>query len=322
MSIPEIINYLGKDWSEMKALISSSLATDVALLDGTNSGILSHSGKMLRPMIALLLAKAISEPTDSSRRYAAAVELLHNATLMHDDVADKSSRRRGRPTVSALLGPSAAVLVGDFWLARAVQLVLDSKGSDKVLKLFTKTLNDLAEGELLQMEKAESCDTDEEAYYRIINCKTATLFEIAGAAAASSVEASDEIYEAARSFAHSFGIAFQIKDDILDYLGTDELGKPTGVDLLEQKITLPLLGALASSDREAEIRTMISQIHDHPEYCAQIREFVLQEGGFDYAAKRLQEYVDRAIAALSLLPDSPAKSYLREIAEFNLLREV
>lgn len=322
MSVAQIIEYLGSDWTQMKALIRSSLSTNVALLDDTNSGILSHSGKMLRPLISLLLAKAISEPTEASRHYAAAVELLHNATLMHDDVADNSSKRRGAPTVSALLGPSAAVLVGDFWLARAVQLVLEAKGSDKVLGLFTKTLNDLAEGELLQMEKAESGDTAEEDYYRIIRCKTATLFEISGAAAASSVGAEDEVYEAARNFALLFGIAFQIKDDILDYVGTDELGKPTGVDLNEQKITLPLLGVLKGSSREAEMREKIRNIHANPQYCEEIRQFVVDGGGVEYAAERLKEYVEKAISALSILPDSPAKTYLTEIAEFNLLREV
>lgn len=322
MSAAQIIEYLGSDWTQMKALIRESLSTDVALLDETNKGILSHSGKMLRPLILLLLADAISEPNDASRHYAAAVELLHNATLMHDDVADNSSKRRGYPTVSAILGPSAAVLVGDFWLARAVQLVLDAKGSDKVLGLFTKTLNDLAEGELLQMQKAESCDTAEEDYFRIISCKTATLFEIAGAAAASSVGASDEFYEAARRFAKLFGVAFQIKDDILDYVGTDELGKPTGVDLNEQKITLPLLGALKGSGREAEMRDKIRNIHADPRYCEEIRQFVIDGRGIEYAAGRLKEYVDMAVSELSVFPDSPARSFLAEIAEFNLLREV
>lgn len=322
MSVVEIKEYLGKDWLDLKELIESSLSTDVSLLADTNKALLSHSGKMLRPMIALLLAKALGEPGESSRHFAAAVELLHNATLMHDDVADNSSKRRGYPTISALLGPTAAVLMGDFWLARAVQLVLDAEDYAKVLPLFTKTLNDLAEGELLQMEKAASADTREEDYYRIIACKTATLFEVAGASAASSVNASAEAYEAARRFALLFGMAFQIKDDILDYVGTDELGKPTGVDLQEQKITLPLLGAISASDREDEIREEVRSIHAHPEYCEKIRAFVLSNGGLEYAGARLNEYVAEAIAALDVLPDSQAKTYLKEIAEFNLLREV
>ena len=322
MSVIEIKEYLGGEWLALKDLIDSSLSTDVALLDKTNKGILAHSGKMLRPMIALLLAKAISEPNACSRHFAAAVELLHNATLMHDDVADNSTKRRGSPTISAMLGPTAAVLTGDFWLARAVQLVLDTEENRKVLPLFTKTLNDLAEGELLQMEKASSADTCEDDYFRIIRCKTATLFEVAGAAAASSVNASEEMYEAARSFALLFGIAFQIKDDILDYVGTDELGKPTGVDLQEQKITLPLLGALKASEREEEIRGKIRNIHSHPEYCDEIRSFVLQNGGMEYAAARLKAYVEMAVSVLDKLPESQARTYLKEIAEFNLLREV
>ena len=316
------MTYLGADWDRTLALVRSHLHTDVTLLQETNDRILDNSGKLLRPMVSLLVASAIAPPTEDSCRYAAASELFHNATLLHDDVADKGTERRGHPTIAALLGPSAAVLVGDYWLARAVDLVVRTEHYGEAIQLYSRTLTELAEGEMLQMEKASSADTSEEDYLRIIHCKTASLFCAAAETAALSVGASAAQSAAARAFADAFGIAFQIKDDILDYAGTDALGKPVGVDLREQKITLPLLGALIDSPREAEIRRMVREIPSHPEYCGQVREFVLERGGIDYAIRRLEVWVARAEDALAALPDGPARAYLAEISRFNLWREV
>ncbi len=322
MNADRIISILGGDWGRMKALVRSNLHTDVGLLEETNDRILSHSGKMLRPLISLLTAKALGTPNEDSLRYAAASELLHNATLIHDDVADESAERRGFPTVSAILGPSAAVLVGDFWLAKAVEMVFGSEHYEKVVRFFSRTLTDLAEGEMYQLEKASSADTREEDYFRIIRCKTASLFEAAGVSAAYSVNAPDELVRAARDYAEAFGIAFQIKDDILDYAGTAGLGKPVGVDLKEQKITLPLLGALSTLEDESEMRGKIRDIGSHPEYCGQIRSFVIERGGIEYAASRLEEYIERAVGALAPVPDSPSKDALVDIAHFNAFRQI
>ena len=322
MSRQDIIDYLGPDWDGMLALIREHLHSDVGLLEETNGRILSHAGKLLRPMVTLLVASAIGKPTQASRVYAAATELFHNATLMHDDVADASTERRGQPTVSALLGPAAAVLVGDYWLARAVELVLSTPGHGEIPRLFSRTLTDLAVGEMLQMEKAATGDTTEEDYLRIIHCKTASLFCTAAETAALSVGASPAQLDAARTYAAALGTAFQIKDDILDYAGTDALGKPVGVDLREQKITLPLLGALAGSPREAEIRAMVREIPAHPEYCASIRQFVAERDGIGYAAARLETWVERAVRALDAFPVSTAREYLAEIARYNQFRQV
>ena len=318
----EIIGFIGKDWDHVLDLIHSNLHSDVQLLEETNSRILSNSGKMLRPAIAMLLARMIGAATEDSCRFAAAAEMLHNATLMHDDVADESAERRGRPTLSSLLGPSAAVLVGDYWLARAVSIISASEHRDDVIPLFTRTLTDLAEGEMLQLEKASSADTSEEDYLRIIYCKTASLFSVAAETAAISVTATPEQQTAARAYGSAFGIAFQIKDDILDYAGTDALGKPVGVDLREQKITLPLLGALEGSPREEEIRAMVRDIPAHPEYCDAIRAFVAERDGIAFASRRLEEWVARTEAALDVFPDGPARQMLIHIARFNLGREV
>ena len=322
MSRELIIRHLGSDWARMSDYIRRALNSDVPLLNSVNDTVLSHSGKMLRPMVTLLLARACGTPGEDTFRYAAALELLHNATLMHDDVADSSSERRGLPTVSALLGPSAAVLVGDFWLSAAVQLVLESDSFQYVVKLFSNSLKDLAEGEMVQMEKASKADTDEKDYLKIITCKTATLFRTAGEVAAHSVNAPEDYAEAARRYGLSLGIAFQIKDDILDYTGTDELGKPTGVDLKEKKITLPLLGALKESERDGEIRSMILNLDGHSEYIEEIRNFVLRNKGIEYAENMLDYYVNDAISALDPLPASPDKDYLVQIARFNALRNI
>lgn len=322
MNIGEIISLLGEDWTRMRELIRAGLHTDVALLEDVNGQVFAHSGKMLRPLISLLVAKALGEPNDDSLHYAAASELLHNATLMHDDVADESSERRGAPTVSAMLGPSAAVLVGDFWLAKAVETVFVTERFSRVVKFFSDTLSDLAEGEMYQLEKASSADTTEEDYFRIIQCKTASLFVAAAMSGACSVDAPEELQEAAKAYATALGTAFQIKDDILDYAGSGELGKPVGMDLKEQKITLPLIGALSTLEDESPVRDKILHIHEHPEYCGQLHSFVIERGGIEYAAARLQEYIDKAVDALRPVPDSPARDALVEIARFNAFRQV
>jgi len=322
LSTKEIIEYIGPSWERVRVLMKNALHTDVSLLESTNETLLGHSGKMLRPMITLLIAKALGCINDDTVHYAAAIELLHNATLLHDDVADESLERRGQPTVSSILGPSSAVLIGDFWLARSVELVVSTTCHDRVINLFSKTLTDLAEGEMLQLEKASSADTEEDDYFRIIFCKTASLFETAAACAAVSVGASEDMQKAACDFGRYLGIAFQIKDDILDYTGTEQLGKPVGSDLREKKITLPLLGILAKSPRSLEIRNMVKTIETIPDGCMEISEIVRQEGGLEYAAAKLQEYIVKAVSALDRFPDGNIKSYLKEIVEYNAIRAV
>ena len=306
----------------MQALMSDMLRSDVPLLNRTNATIFSNRGKMLRPMMSLLMARACGRPTEDSLRFAAASEMLHNATLMHDDVADDSTERRGRPSVMSIIGPNSAVLVGDFWLAKAVEMVISAERHSSVMSLFSRTLSNLAEGEMLQLQKASTADTEEEDYRRIIYCKTATLFEAACVSAAISVDSSEQFREAARDYAVNAGIAFQIKDDILDYAGDDALGKPVGVDIKEQKITLPLLGAILRSGRGQEIRDKIKDIHGHPEYCEEIHAFVVENGGIEYASKRLDEYIAKAEAALAPMLDGAEKDMLVELVRYNAFRKV
>lgn len=325
MDIKAIHEYLGSDWCSVKSTIVNILQSDIDLLNSTNSSILSHSGKQMRPILALLMAKACTggTVTEDTVKFAAASELLHNATLLHDDVADGSDRRRGEPTIMSLMGPSVSVLVGDYWLVKAMELILDARrNGSRVIRIFSKTLSDLAEGEMLQLQKAQNGDTDEDAYLRIIYNKTASLFEAACISAALSVGASQEMMDAAESYAVALGVAFQIQDDILDYSGTDEVGKPLGADILEQKITLPLLGALSeASPREAEeIRSMVRDIPGHPEYRDAILDFVRNNGGIGYAASRLDEYVRKAVSSLKAFPETKARTYLAELAYFTAKR--
>lgn len=326
MTLDEIKDFLGQDWKDTDALIRSSLESDISLLNATNKAILDHSGKQLRPIVSLLVARACGggRVNADSVRYAAAAELLHNATLLHDDVADSSCERRGAPTVMAILGGPASVLLGDFWLVKALENILASSANcNEVIRIFAGTLSSLAEGEMLQLQKASSGDTVEEDYYRIIYSKTASLFEAAFVSAAISVNAPADWIEAVRDYAVSLGIAFQIKDDIFDYSDGKKIGKPVGIDLEEQKITLPLLGALAaaSPERAKQIRGMVLDIMEHPEYKEEIVGFVKEGKGIEYAVSRLEDYVSKAVDALAVLPDSKEKDYLVKIAGFTAYRD-
>lgn len=321
-----IKKYIETEWSAVQEKISSALLSDIDLLNSTNKSILSNSGKQLRPLLAILFARLCTDgnPSEATIRYAAASELLHNATLLHDDVADDSSQRRGVPTIMSLMGPSVSVLVGDYWLVKAMQLILQSAQTDvRAIKIFSKTLSDLAEGEMLQLQKAQKGDTTEDDYTRIIYNKTASLFEAACLSAVVSVGADAAAEKAAADYSVALGLAFQIKDDILDYAGTESVGKPLGVDILEQKITLPLLGALASvsPEDEARVRGMISDIAGHPEHRDEIVRFVKENGGLEYAERRLGEYVEKAVAALGSFKDCPEKEFLMQLAYFTAKRD-
>ena len=325
MDIKQVKEFVGGDWTAVQESIESALRSDINLLNKTNESILSHSGKQLRPLLALLFARACNggQITEATVRYAAAAELLHNATLLRDDVADSSATRRGVPTIMSLMGPSVAVLIGDYWLVKALDSILTDAPSDPaVLKIFSRTLSALAEGELLQLQKAQNGDTVEEDYLRIIYNKTASLFEAACLSAALSVGASKEIEQAAIDYAVALGNAFQIQDDILDYSGTDSVGKPLGVDVLEQKITIPLLGALGNvpEQEQARVRALVNDIVGHPEHRDEIVDFVKANGGIEYSRVRLEEYVEKAVRALDVLPDSQEKEYLKALAYFTANR--
>lgn len=311
--------YLQEDLDRVNDLMSRFLASDISLLDQTNRALRGRRGKQLRPMLALLTARACGGAcNEDSIHFAAAAELMHNATLLHDDVADNSIERRGAPTVMSLLGPGAAVLLGDYWLVKAVGCILEaSREAARALRIFAGTLSDLAEGELLQLQKASSADTTEEDYLRIIYSKTASLFVATVLTAAISVGADPAREEAVRRYAENLGLAFQIRDDIFDYEENVHIGKPVGQDLQEQKITMPLLGALkAAPAEEQRIRTLVREMADHPENRQEVVDFVRTSGGMEYAWLRLDEYVKKAVAALGELPSGRDRDALEEMAHY------
>ena len=327
MDIAKVKEYLGTEWVAVQEAIAGSLESDIDLLNQTNRSILANSGKQLRPILALLTARACSadgQASEATVRYAAAAELMHNATLLHDDVADDSDQRRGVPTIRALMGPTVSVLLGDYWLVKAMDLILGSHEADsQVIRIYSKTLSDLAEGELLQLQKAQCCDTTEADYLRIIYSKTASLFEASCVSAALSVGAPAVAVKAMREYAVALGNAFQIKDDLLDYDGTESVGKPLGVDILEQKMTMPLLGALANAgtEEDARVRALVRDIVGHPENRDEIVAFVKANGGMEYASGRLDFYVNEAVEALSVLPESFERELLEKLAHFTARRD-
>ena len=319
----EIKAYLQPGLEQVNAFINMALRSDIPLLDSTNRSLREHPGKMMRPMLALLVAGAAGEatpPPEDTYRYAAATELLHNATLLHDDVVDGATERRGLPTVASILGGSTAVLIGDYWLEKCLQLVLGARReADRVLRLFAQTIGHLTEGELLQMQKASTADTTQADYLRIIYGKTASLFESAAMSAAISVAASEELIRAMGDYAYLLGLAFQIKDDIFDYEEeAADIGKPVGIDLMEQKITQPLLCVLekASSAEQQEIRSLVKNIPDHPENVDRVRAFVKENDGVALAKDVMDFYVEKAISCLESLPESKEKLYLARLARF------
>jgi octaprenyl-diphosphate synthase len=219
----------------------------------------------------------------------------------------------------SILSSPASVLVGDYWLVKAIRCILDAdRYSERAIRLFAKTLSDLAEGEMLQLQKASSGDTTREDYLRIIYSKTASLFEASVLSGAVSADAPEEWTAALAGYARNLGIAFQMKDDILDYVGGAALGKPVGIDLLEQKITLPLLCALesASAEEAAEVRAQVGRISDDPALADRIRTFVQARGGVDRAVVDMDKYIDEAVSCLDALPLSEEKPYLVELARY------
>lgn len=316
MITESIHKFLGTDWSLVQEGIRTYLGTDISLLGSVNDSLLKNTGKQVRPLLSLLVARACAGKANSkSIRYAIASELLHNATLLHDDVADASDMRRGEPTVRAVLGPEASVLIGDFWLVRAVKAVLDADAADngRVISIFSSTLSDLAEGEMLQLQKASSCDTNLQDYLGIIYRKTASLFVATTLSAAISVDADAATEKSASDFGRNLGLAFQIRDDILDYLPANDTGKAVGVDVIEHKITLPLLCAMDNVDeaRQREIRSMVRDISEEKK--DEIIGFVRENGGIEGAQKVLEEYGQAAMEALRQLPPSQERQWLEKI---------
>lgn len=300
-----------------------SMKSSVPLLDKITTYIVKRKGKQIRPMFVFLSAQSVGKINESSYRAASLIELLHTATLVHDDVVDDSNERRGFFSVNALWKNKIAVLIGDFLLSKGLLLSLDNDDFH-LLKIVSNAVKEMSEGELLQIEKARRLDISEEVYFDIITKKTATLIAACCAAGAASVTSDQKIIAMFKEFGTLTGIAFQIKDDLFDFGNDEGIGKPTGIDIKEKKMTLPLIYALNNSSW-AEKRRIISIIKNHNEESEEVRkviDFVIAKNGIEYAQQVMTDYKNRAIALLRQLPESPARKSLEDLINYAINRNL
>jgi octaprenyl-diphosphate synthase len=299
-----------------ESVFKDSVKSNVPLLDRIMRYVVRTKGKQLRPMFVLLSAKLSGPVNPSTYRAASLVELLHTASLVHDDVVDESAERRGFFSVYALWKSKISVLVGDYLLAKGMLLALDNQDF-QILQIMSRAVKQMSEGELLQMEKARSLNITEETYFEIIRNKTASLLACACSAGAFSSTGDPDVAEKMRQFGEWVGIAFQIKDDLFDY-GTADVGKPTGNDIKEKKLTLPLIYTLARTDASTR-RRLIYIVKNEHRIKARIQEVireVQQSGGIRYAEEKMQEYRDKALDLLNSFPDKPERQALAELVRY------
>lgn len=298
-----------------------SMKSSVALLDKIMYYIVKRKGKQIRPIMVFLSAKIWGTPSESTFRAASFIELLHTATLVHDDVVDDAYQRRGFFSINALWKNKIAVLVGDYLLSKGLLLALENKEYQQ-LHIVSKAVQNLSEGELLQIEKARKLDIEEDIYFEIIKQKTASLIASACSAGAASVIDNEAHIEQMRLFGETLGIAYQIKDDLFDY-GDQAVGKPRGIDIKEKKMTLPLIYALNQSSRKEKkhiIRSIRKKSTD-PKVVREVISFVKEKGGMEYAHNIMTQYRDKAMALLDGFPTGDGKESMRLLVDFVIDRK-
>jgi octaprenyl-diphosphate synthase len=300
---------------------SEAVSSNTALLDSIMKFIIKRKGKQLRPMFVFLSAKLHGEINESTYRAAALVEMLHTATLVHDDVVDESFERRGFFSINAVWKNKIAVLVGDYLLSKGL-LLSTSNGDFEHLNILSDAVRKMSEGELLQIEKSRKLNLDENIYFEIIKNKTASLLSSACAVGAYSTSKSAGITEQMKNFGEKVGIAFQIKDDLFDY-GSEDIGKPTGNDIKEKKLTLPLIYTLNNIDKKEarKIIYIVKNQNTDKEKVQLVIDMVVKAGGIRYAEQKMFEYRDDALEILYAFPDSPVKKALEELVRFTTDRK-
>lgn len=320
-SLNQIKQPIEKELHEFENFFKNSMKSDVALLNKITYYIYKSKGKQVRPMFVLLTAKMIGEISDQTYTAAALIELLHTATLVHDDVVDDANKRRGFFSINALWKNKIAVLVGDYLLSKGLLLSVENNRMD-FLKILSSAVKMMSEGELLQMQKARKLDIIEEVYFDIIKQKTGSLISSACAIGAASSTDDEEIIERLRLYGEKIGIAFQLKDDLFDY-GDDEIGKPRGIDIKEKKMTLPLIYVLQNSSK-SEKRKIINTIKKHntdKKKVKELIEFIKARGGMEYAIKKMKEFKDQANEILDSFPANEGRKSLYELSEFIINRK-
>jgi len=301
----------------------ASMISNVSLLNRITHYIVRRKGKQMRPMFVFLVAKMVSDGDFKEKTYrgASIIELIHTGSLVHDDVVDDSNRRRGFFSLNALWKNKIAVLVGDYLFSKSLLLSIDNDDFD-LLKLISIALKEMVEGELLQIEKARQLNITEEVYFEIIRQKTATLIAACCGIGAASVGSDHEEVEKMRKFGQLIGIAFQIKDDLFDY-SDEKIGKPTGIDIKEQKMTLPLIYTLNHCSKK-ERRWLINSVKNYNKDKKRVKEvidFVKKSGGIEYTVKKMKEYRQNALEILDSYPESEYKSSLITMVNYVIERE-
>ena len=299
-----------------------SLKSNVSLLDRIMHYIIKRKGKQMRPMFVFLTAKLFGKFEENTYRAASMIELLHTATLVHDDVIDEADFRRGFFSINALWKNKIAVLVGDFLLSRGLLLAVKHEEFE-LLKIMSTAVQDMSEGELLQIEKARKLDITEKVYFDIIRKKTATLIAACCASGANSVGEDKNTVETMRLFGEKAGIAFQIKDDLFDYTQSTFIGKPTGIDIREQKMTLPLIYTLnnVSNKEKNNIINIVKNHHENDKKVAELIELVKENGGLNYAENVMIEYRNEALEILNQFDDNEARRSLELLLNYVVNRK-
>ena len=321
-SLDQIKEPVKEHVKEFEKYFRSSMKSNVPMLDRITRYIVKRKGKQMRPLFVFLAAEISGGVNDSTYRGASLVELLHTATLVHDDVVDDSNERRGFFSVNALWKNKISVLVGDFLLAKGLLLSLDNDDFE-LLKIVSNATREMSEGELLQMEKARRLDIEEDIYYEIIRKKTASLIASCCACGAYSASGDFELSEKMREFGEKVGMAFQIKDDLFDYQKTNNTGKPSGTDIKEKKMTLPLIYLLGQSGR-LDKRRIINVIKKHntdPDRVSALIKEVVDCGGIEYARQKMIAYRDEALEILESFEDSPARQSMAGLVMFTTERD-
>lgn len=319
-SVKEIMSPVKSEMVEFENRFRASMKSKVPLLDKVTHYIIRRKGKQMRPLFILLTSKMLGEVNDKTYDAATLVELLHTASLVHDDVVDDANERRGFFSVNALWKNKIAVLVGDYMLSKVLLLSIEKNNTD-LLEVVARAVREMSEGELLQIEKARKLNITEDIYYEVIRQKTASLIATCCEAGALSAGRHD-LAETMKNFGEKIGIAFQLKDDIFDYGEPGDIGKPTGLDIRERKMTLPLIYTLNNSTPEIrkELINIVKNHNENPKKVKRAIQLVIDNGGIDYAHSKMMEYKNDALELIKDIPDSPAKQSILGLVEYTTKR--
>ncbi len=319
--VDKIKQPIKEELKQFESFFSSSMKSDVSLLNLVTKYVLKRKGKQMRPMVVFLVANLFGRSNNETNNGAALIELMHTATLVHDDVVDNSNQRRGFFSINALWKNKIAVLLGDFLLSKGLLLAVNN-GNFDLLKIVSKAVEQMSEGELLQIEKTRKLNITEDIYFEIIKKKTAVLIASCAAVGAKSVGATSEEVEQMWQMGENIGMAFQIKDDLFDFQLDNITGKPAGNDIQEKKMTIPLIYALNNTDK-AKAKSIKKIINKNNKTNSDIKEvvgFVNQSEGIVYATKRMNEFKNKALEIINLYPDSVYKASIIELINYTISR--